>query len=435
MILLIIIVFSLILRLYLLPLGFHVDILSNAGWGQWIYTHGPMGFYENNIWIYSWPTQPPFVSLIYGFDNWLYIFLLELFRNIGHFIVRYHLAPGHMIWWFSFTKWFDVAKISTESVFLTGYLITIKLLPVLADIGIALIIYLIAVKQKVKNVYIWPTVFLLAPFSWYLSALWGQYDQLAFLPVLSAFILASQKKFRFATPILLALGIAIKPTSLILVPYFLYIYLKNRPKFYVVFTSLIAIIIFYIISTKVFTDQNLLYFSKTTLIKKIFFKTEPRLSVNAFNFWRLLQINGLESYKTLFIFIPAYLWSMASFIYFNLVAIKFNKVITTRNMIVGLFIVSTGSWLFMTNMLDRYLFAGIVSGLIATIYNYKLFKYWLLLSLIYWLNLYNQWWFPDSFRILENILVWQNGLITKLLAILNIIVFLKMSHILTRGKQ
>ncbi len=424
MVIVIILVLALILRFFLAPLGFHVDIFSNAGWGQWIYTHGPLSFYENGIWTYSWPTQPPFASLLYGFDNWLYIFLLETFRSIGNIIVTYHLAPGHMRWWFTFTKWFDTAKISTEAIFSTGSLLSIKILPILADLGIAAIIYKIAKNIKeIKYPVIWPAVYLFSPFSWYLSALWGQYDQLAFLPLLAAFILESRKKLPWLTPFLIALGIAIKPTGLILIPLFAYLYFRNSHKKINWLVSGALIAAFFVATTKVFTDKNLVEFVSTELFGKIFLKSDSRLSANAFNFWRLFMNSPVQNQHAKFLFIPAFVWSGVAFILLNLKAFKLIKKPTLENIFKAMFIVAAGSWIFMTNMLDRYFFAGVVSGLILCVYNRKLFKYWLPLSLIFALNLFNLWWFPDYFTTLKNILIWNNSLVTKIFSITNILIF------------
>lgn len=420
---------ALIGRLILAPIGFHIDILSNAGWGQWIYLHGPLGFYENNVWVYSWPTQPPFVSLLYGFDNWLYIFLLQTFRSIGNTIVAYHLAPGHMRWWFNFTKWFDTAKTSDEASFSIGYLVSIKILPILADLGIAGLIYWVAkLSGKVKYPIIWASIFLFLPFSWYISSLWGQYDSLSFLPLLLAFILEGEKKFPTITPFLLAISIAIKPTSLILVPFFVYIYLKNKHNIVPIVFSAIFIAVFFFATTQVFTNIGIYDFTKNTLMTKIFFKAASRLSANAFNFWRILQNSGSEGAEVKFIFIPAYVWSILAYIILNLIAFKKALKTNLRNVFAGAFIISAGSWMFMTNMLDRYFYAGVVFGLIVCIYNPKIFKYWLIMSLIFAINLYNQWFFPPALDAFKNVLLWQNGVVTKILSASNVILLLLQLH-------
>lgn len=427
MIIILVFVLALALRLFLAPLGFHIDILSNAGWGQWIYMHGPLGFYENSIWIFSWPTQPPFVNLLYGFDNWLYIFLLQISRSTGNTIVQYHLAPGHMRWWFNFTKWFDTAKTSDEAVFSIGYLTSIKILPILADLGIAGLIYNIAKSVKgIKFPIIWSAIYLFSPFSWYLSSLWGQYDQLGFLPVLAAFILESQKKLPWLTPFLFVLSVAIKPTSLILAPFFIYLYFKNSHNKVNPLIAILLIGTFFIETTQVFTKQNLYYFTINELYGKIFLKSASRLSANAFNFWRPFVTAVNQTQDSKFLFLPAYIWSTLSFIVLNLVAFKLSRKITLENVIKGIFIIGAGSWIFMTNMLDRYFFGGVVSGLILCIYDKKLFKYWLPVSLIFWLNLFNQWWFPDFLSPLKSIMIWNDGLFTKILSGVNVVLFLAM---------
>jgi hypothetical protein len=439
--LLLILIISFAGRLLLSPLGFHVDILSNAEWGQWIYKNGFLGFYNNTIWIYSWPTQPPLISLIYGFDNWLYIFLLELFRSTGNAIVLYHLAPGHMVWFFEFIKWFDTTKTSTEAVFSTGYLASVKILPILADLGISVVIYLVAKRIKdIKYPFLWSAIYLLSPFSWYLSALWGQYDQISFLPLLLAVILESKNKLSWLTPFLVLLAICIKPTALILVPFFIYIYFKNKPKVISVAVSFALCLLFLFITTRIFTEKNLFDFVVNDLYRIIFAKAAPRLSGNSFNFWRLLQGFAAHETDSKFFFIPAYIWSLIFYIALNLAAFGIYIKGNLKSTFSAMFLASAGSWLFMTNMLERYFFIGIVSGLLLCLYNKKLFKYWIALSLIFWINLFSQWWFPEFLSPLKIIILWQNELITKFLAIINVYIFFRMIFLLkiwpiTRGNR
>jgi hypothetical protein len=42
---------GLLLRIVLSSLAFHGDIVTQAGWGKWIYENGVKGFYENNVWL------------------------------------------------------------------------------------------------------------------------------------------------------------------------------------------------------------------------------------------------------------------------------------------------------------------------------------------------------------------------------------------------
>jgi Gpi18-like mannosyltransferase len=422
------------LRVWISKLALHVDLLSNAEWGEWIFFHGTKGFYENNVWTYSWPTQPPLASYLLAFERHLYFDFLETFRNIGHFIVRYHLAPGHLRFWFAFTLWFDKAKVNSEIAFPIGYFMTMKLLPIIADIIISGIIYIIP-KNK-KRGLIFAIIYLVSPFSWYLSALWGQTDQLAFLPLIIAFLLESKKKYPILSVLLLVISISAKPTSLIMVPLFIFLYLKNKHRFLISLGAITAAALFFVLTTKLFTDSNVFIYMKEVLYPKIFLKAELRVSTNAFNFWRIIIGNNALNDMAILLFLPARIWGIFFWSILNVIAIKQLKTINLKNVANAFFIVAAGSWLFMTNMLDRYYFAGIAGGLIVTLFYPKLLKYWLILSVIFFLNLYNQWWFPRSISFLQSILTWNEGIATRILAIGNVACFIAMVHgILDIGKN
>ena len=60
-----------------------------------------------------------------------------------------------------FYKWFHTAKTSDEASFSIGYLVSIKILPILADLGIAGLIYWVAkLSGKVKYPILWASIFL-----------------------------------------------------------------------------------------------------------------------------------------------------------------------------------------------------------------------------------------------------------------------------------
>src|SRR3989304_7936565 len=101
----------------------------------------------------------------------------------------------------------------------------------------------------------------------------------------------------------------------------------------------------------------------------------------------------------------------------------------------SLFIIGAGSWLFLTNMLDRYFFAGVVGGLFVTMHHPKLFKYWLITSLIFGLNLYRGWWFPESLGFVKHALIDGNGIAGFFLSIANVWIYLIMAKNILRDKE
>lgn len=412
---------ALILRLSISHLGFHDDIYSNTAWGEWIYKNGPRGFYESRGWILSSPTQPPLISLLYGFNHLLYDRLMFLFANMGLWIATYHLAPTKMLWFFDFSIWFGNSMYQVTP-FKFGALISMKIVAVVADLAIAGIIYWLA-KSRSQKPILWSAAYLFSPFSWYLSALWGQYDQISILFLLSAFIFLARRYLTLA-PLLLLISLELKPTSLIFIPLFLWIYFRQKPTLKQMIWGIFLPVTLFIYSIWLFTDRNLMNFIQGELVPRIFLKSEYRVSTNAFNFWRILIGNAALSQNTPFLFIPAKIWGYAVFIFLNFYALKFCRQVTLQNVLKAVFVIAAGGFLFLTNMLDRYFFAGVVFLLILSIYQKGLFKYWLVLSLVFWLNLFNQWWFPQGLDFLKQVLIVQDALITRLLALINVIVFI-----------
>lgn len=418
---------ALVLRLIISPLGFHLDILSQGYWGEWIYHNGPFGFYDNNVWVYSWPTQPPLVNLLYWVADLLYFYSLEFFRYLSSYVVP-HLAPGHMLWWFDFVKWYD-NKQYPESYLKIGYFMSIKFIGMIGDLGIALVVYLLAKKENsIKRTFLLTSAYLFMPFSWYLSSLWGQYDQLSFLLLLIAFLLIFKRWFVLA-PAVLVLSLSLKPTSIIYLPFFVFIYFRFRPKFSEVFFSIVLCLYILFTTARVFTERNPFYFYMNDLLTKVLYKSGFRVSTNSFNFWHIFIGNRAYEQDTRFLFLPSNYWGNMAFLAVNILAFKASWDKSLKSFFLGLTIVGLGGWLFLTNMLERYYFAGVVSLLLLTIYYPKIFKYWIIVSFIFWVNLYHGFWFPKSFDLLRRLLFAYDHTATRILAFINVAVFVRIIYL------
>ena len=422
-IILLILLITLILRLFLSNLGFHVDILSIAGWGKWIYENGLKGFYENEVWIYSWPTQLPLANILYWLDYELYKKIGDLFVLISSTIANYRLAPTKFLWWFDFVKWFG-GSLYKPTWFLVGYLKTIKFIAILSDLALATIIYFLAKRIDKNRAILLSGFYLFAPFSIYLSAIWGQYDQLTILLFFLSMIFLL-KRWLYLAPVVLAISIGIKPTTLIFIPLFLWLYFKQNPSIKHILVGSVSVVVIFLYSTYLFTDNNIFEFIRRDLIKIVFQKAEFRVSTHSYNFWHILIGNRALPQDYPFLFIPAKIWGYAAFLYLNILAFKTLKKVSMENMFKAMFLIGAGGWLFLTNMLERYFFAGILSLLLLCIYQPKLLKYWVVLSLIYWINLYDSFWFPEIFNPLKEILIWQDGLVTRFLSLINIAIFIR----------
>lgn len=407
-----------VLRISLSGLIFNGDLLSNAGWGSWIYHHSPLGFYENNIWIYSWPTQPPLISYIYGLNYEIGQKLVWLFSYMSLVIATHRLAPTQFYWFFDFAKWFASA-LYKDTPFTYGFLISMKLIAILADMVLAAIIYNLGKKVTSKGrALILTSFFLLLPFGWYISALWGQYDQLMTLLVLGSFLILYKRMFLFSA-ICLFLAIQIKPTALFFVPFFSLYFLYQRPKIKEIFFSGVGLVATFLIVTTPFTGSNPIDNMIKTILPKIFNSDRLGLVNHAFNFWQFIRPFGGWS-TDLFLGIQALVWGVVFLAIVNLAALAvILKKYDLERLLTSLYIVSGGTYLFGTGMVDRYFLPAIVFLLILSFRNKGLFGWWIAAALIFSANLFYTWGFP----ILNENQTWKEPMLIRLLSLSQLTIF------------
>jgi Gpi18-like mannosyltransferase len=416
-----IIILGIILRICLSPLAFHGDIIMQAGWGKWIYEHGMRGFYENNVWIYGWPNHPPIVSWFYGLGFHIYHWLYTSFIVTGSFIAGHHLGANHLKWFYQFVQWWGNAKYS-DTPFKFGELISMKLLTIVGDAIVAYIIYrIVRTKASLNWSRLAAAVYLLSPFAWYESGVWGQNDQLGLIFLLGAFWFLVSKKRAWLAPILMAISVLVKPTAFIFGPLFLWIAVKDKKTIKQIIGGGILAGLGYFLLVTAISPVNFWQFN-INLQRQMFVKGEMWTWVNTFNWWRIIT-PYLTDYRKLFLGISLKIWGYILFAGLNILAFKISRKRNWNGVLKAIFIISAGGWMAMVTMHERYLFTAMVTGLILAMQNRKLLKYWIPLSLIFVVNMYNGWWWPDSVNWLKNILTWGNfmdGPVPKILAVINL---------------
>jgi len=425
---------GIILRIGLTPLAFHGDIITQAGWGKWIYDNGVRGFYENTIWIYGWPNHPPIVNWLYGLGFHIYEWLHTIFILGGSFIANNHLGAGHIRWFYQFVEWWGGVKYS-DTPFKIGELISMKLLPIVGDGVLAYMIYRIVLRKVDKTrARLAAGLYLLSPFSWYESALWGQNDQLGLIFLLAAFWLLIQKKWAWIAPVMITISVLLKPTAFIFGPLLVWVAIKDKKTFKQVFLGGILALVGYYWLSGVFSSQNFWLFN-INLQKQIFVKGEMWTWLNTFNIWRIIT-GYLTDYRQLFLGINLKIWGYIMFAGINILAFKLCQKREWWGVLKAMFLVSFGGWMTMVTMHERYLFTAVVIGLMLAVENKKLMKYWVILSLIFAVNMFTGWWYPESFEWLKNFLVWGgntlDGPVPKILAGINLYLMIVMTKILFR---
>lgn len=409
----IILFISMIFRLILSPIIFHADLLSQASWGLHVSQTGPSTLYSHNKWIFAWPNHPPLASLAYGYAHQLYLSISLRLHQSLLFIDKYHLPFPYYSQYQQFVQEFEPI-VSPQIPFSFGFLVSLKIIPIMADLLIAILIYQIASRLRPKPL-LYPLLYLCSPFSWYISSLWGQTDQLACFFTLFSFLLLPRQTLLSVVSIFIS--IMLKPTSLFVAPLFLYLLLRLRPQFLTLLaSSVICVFLTFLIFQPFSPDMNIIDFTLNHLLPRLADRPS-RLTTNSYNFWHIFVLDqGLSSrFGDIF--------GLAIYTLLNLFSFRLLRQITPKTIIASLFIISFGSWLFLTNMLDRYSFLGIISGLVLTIYFSHTLRYWLILSIIFWLNLFRGWWYPGSFYFLKSIMTVNHGLFGIIPSLTNLLVY------------
>lgn len=428
-------VLAILFRFLLSFLNPHSDLRIQSEWGKWMYVNdGPKGLYEWNVWGCIWPNHPPLISWVYFLAYKIHSFSMYIMSWLGNFIALNRLAPTKFLWFFNFVIWFGQARFETTN-FLIGTMVVIKQIMILADIFIAGIIFYICRKNKVDwKKYVF--AYLLLPFSWYLSSVWGQSDQLSFLFFIISFTLVTSKKYSILALLFFAIAGNLKPNCILLLPLFLFIWYKHKQSFgKLIIGGLIALIFsFWTISW--FTDHNLLAFTFKELPKKLT-TSEGLLTLNAFNLWYIFypfpSIVGFDTTK--FLILTAKYWGVVMFIITTFLSFKVVKNKKLENIYGAIFVAGFGSWLFMTGMHERYSFLAIMALLFYSIFQKKYFKYFIILSIIYFLSMFYVFSVPQRLDGIKEIFNWNYQLVPRLLSLINILIYIRVLYFMIKNEK
>lgn len=297
--------------------GFLSDTACFSGWASTVYSNGFANFYSPD----SFSDYPP------G-----YMYILYVLGFIMHT--------------------FDMQYLSGAS------LLLLRLPAILCDIVSGAIIYHVASKHIKPHISLYLTAaYLLNPAVFINSSMWGQVDAVFTLAVLFMCLLLS-KGHTIPAYFVFALGILLKPQTLIFTPLILFgIYehvfangfcLKNFLKN--LFCGLIAIGSMFLISLPFGVDKVLAQYASTL-------GSYPYISVNAYNFWSLCGLNWSPQDKKFMFFTFAQLGTVIIVLLTIFSALIFlrKKQCKERYYIAGAFIVLT-MFLFSVRMHERYLF-------------------------------------------------------------------------------
>ena len=380
------------------------DIRLYAEWAEKYWLLGARDFYIYPKWYYAPPNYPPLLSLIYASAYWFY----------EH---KYYLAQLH-----------NVIKIPPAAFIIYfyehGLYLLLKLPGILADIALAVLIYQLVKKltSNVKKALGAGAFYLFNPVSIFLSGVWGQTDSLVSLFGLLSFVALWLNKFWLSLP-LLFLSFYIKPNWGIFIPLYGFLILLKKPRLKQIVLGVALSTVLFWVTTQPFVKDNIFTFSKWLWTQRLLptATVAQKASVSAFNVHTIFYTMDKDSDSSLYLGIPASLLGQLSFVLINIftfVYLKRQKG-SLSSILVGIFSVGFGSYLFLTNMLERYFFQSFVPLIILMFSSPGVLIYALFINIAVFVNIFHAF-FRRSWGVLSDIFVANNFLFVRIFSFINL---------------
>ncbi len=402
-------VFAFTFRFFISFLALHQDVRVNMDWGVRFFEYGASGFYspDANVWNYTWPNQPPGTIYLYAFVRKLYEYIFSIFWFIN---LKIALFPSRVIFFLD-------DKL---------YPVLLKLPSILADLGISWLIYRVLKDQKREKLgLIGAAVFLFNPLVWYNSALWGQTDAFVNLLGFVAFYLLWKKKLLGATTFLI-LSIYVKLSLLIFVPIFFILVLKQGYKFKEILLSLFVPFLMVGLITLPFSRGEPYSWLFWLYRYKVLSQQLQVITANAFNIWA--AINGIEevSHKLLLgpLSFQTWGWILFGVSLFPILLVTWKSKKSDALWWV-LAMTAFSSFMFLTNMHERYLYPLFPYFTILAVKERKLMLTYAAISLINLVNLYNYWWVP-RIEVFIGLLTFDEKIVPRILGLTSFLLFIKL---------
>ncbi len=308
------------------------------------------------------------------FSSWASRVFTEGFGNFYSPDVFSDYPPGYMYVLYvlgAISEWFQLEYLSEDS------LLLLRLPAILCDIATGYIIYTVSKKHFTGHMpIVLAAIYLLNPAVFINSSMWGQVDSVFTLTIVIIALLLSQGK-TIPSYYVFALGILLKPQTLVFTPLLLYgiyehVFHKdfNWKKFYTnLLHGLLAIAGMLLAAMPYGLDKVIKQYGSTL-------GSYPYISVNAYNFWSFWGLNWSSQEKKFLFMTFAQLGTLLIIVLTILSAVLFLRRMKhpERFFLTGSFLIIT-MFMFSVRMHERYLFPGMILLLMSYVVSHK--KIWL----------------------------------------------------------
>lgn len=402
--LIILFVLAFLFRLTLAFGPWHSDMDYFMDWGTRFWQYGPNKFYSANVWSFEWPNEPPGTMYVLAGDRKLYEGTYQMFWWMN---ITFRYFPHRIMFFFDKTLYPAVEKIPF----------------IASDLGLAGLIYLISNKLKKGTGFFAATLFLLNPITWYNSSVWGQTDSVINLITFASIFLLDKKKL-FLAILLFALSVFIKPSLLIFLPIFGIVLIRQKYSWQNIVLSILGTTTIIILLTIPFATKNPFVYIYELYKDKVFTVQLHLITANAFNIWTTIAEIHAKPNSLMLGPLSFELWGD---ILFGLFVLPILWLVWKKQdfttVLWSLSLMAFASFMLLTNMHERYLYPLFPPLTILVAQNRKYLPFYIAVSSMHLLNLYNFWWTPPIQPIIA-ILSWQNRFITRILGLVNFGFFL-----------
>ncbi|MBI4157929.1 hypothetical protein HY502_03720, partial [Candidatus Woesebacteria bacterium] len=389
-----------VLRFIFSFIVWHPDVNNHIDWGIRFWDYGAAKFFapETNVWSFTWPNQPPGTIYLFAGIRKLFEFVFGFFWWIN---IKVPIFPSGIITFFESNL----------------YPALLKLPSILADIGIAYLLY------KWTNKRWAALVWLLNPAVWYNSAIWGQYDSVINFMALLGFYFLLKKKLLWAV-LAIAISLYTKASLLIFLPIFVIIALRQKYKVKEYMGSIFITLLILGLFTFPFSQGEPLSWLFTLYKDKVFVQQLHVITANAFNLWA--GLTGIHERPEIlpFLGLNYRLWGNIFFglAYLPALWLVYKKQ-DVRNVMWALAISAFSSFMLLTNMHERYLYPLFAPFTVLAVLETRLMPIYWTVSGLHLVNLWHFWWTP-KIQVLIDFVSSGDRLMPRILGFVNFGLFL-----------
>ncbi len=415
-----ILLLGLVLRLLFVFGPYHPDLGNHLDWGKRFWQYGSKDFYTMNFWSQCWPNQPPGTMYLWAGLSKLNDFVFDTAWTINLEIPAF---PSKAI-----------PFLETEL-----HPALVKLPSILAEVGIGWLIYRIILWLGLseKKARWGAALFLFNPAVFYNSSIWGQTDGLINFFMLGGIFLLLKKKY-LPGILTIFLSFYFKLSLLIFIPFVLLWLWKEKADFKKVAVGVVFSLVFFLVLSLPFIKDNPWIWFKELYLGRILGGQGNMLTGNAFNLWAILFGVDLTRPDTGWWLGLSYkMWGQILFAATSLlITVKIIRTKAEKKILFSvLALVSMFSFLFLTNMHERYLYPALPYLALLVGLGEVSFWFYVLISFVHLLNLYNLWFYPH-YDFWINLLESDKAISIRVLAgILFLLAFGFIGNFLFRAKE